>query len=241
MPNTSPSRRQQAATATQRVYDGIHQAIIEHRLSPGMRLREEELAESFQVSRTLVRQALQRLAADHVIELRHNIGAQVPQPDLAQAAQVFEARSVIECDVVRRLAGHVSPAQLQGLRHVVQTEQQARLRGDVSAAIRLSGEFHLELARLDGNPVFLRWINELLPITSLLIALYQRDGVSGCLSHDHTALVDALATASPARCATVMRQHLQELQRSLAQATPQPATPLRDVFAAYRSGAALAD
>ena len=42
------------ATATDRVYDGIYRAIVEHRLAPGARLREEELAESFAVSRTVV-------------------------------------------------------------------------------------------------------------------------------------------------------------------------------------------
>ena len=67
-------------TATQRVYDGVYLAIVEHRLRPGARLREEELADSYGVSRTLVRQALQRLAADQVVDLQHNRGAQVPQP-----------------------------------------------------------------------------------------------------------------------------------------------------------------
>ena len=43
-----PAKRPpKAATATDRVYDGIYRAIVEHRLAPGARLREEELAESF--------------------------------------------------------------------------------------------------------------------------------------------------------------------------------------------------
>jgi DNA-binding transcriptional regulator YhcF (GntR family) len=106
------------ATATQRVYDGIWTAILEHRLAPGSRLREEELAESFAVSRTVVRQALNRLAQDQVIELRHNVGAQVPQPSRETAAHVFDARRVVECEVARRLAGQLDAAQWQQLQRV---------------------------------------------------------------------------------------------------------------------------
>ena len=67
-----------AAPSTQRIYDAIYGAILEHRLAPGTRLREEELAESFAVSRTVVRQALHRLAQDRVVVLQHHRGAAVP-------------------------------------------------------------------------------------------------------------------------------------------------------------------
>lgn len=238
MAATRLRRARSADTATDRVYQGIYQAIVEHRLAPGLRLREEELAESFGVSRTVVRQALQRLAADQVIELQHNRGAQVPQPDLAQAASVFAARQVVECEIARQLAGRLTPAQLSALRALVAAEAEALQRGDHATAVRLSGQFHRELAALGGNPVFLRWIDELLPITSLLIMLYQRHGHPGCVAHRHEDLVEALASGPPARAAAEMRRHLQELARSLAQAPA--AAALRDVFASYREPAAAA-
>lgn len=226
-----------ADTATQRVYDGIYGAIVEHRLPPGTRLREQELAEGFGVSRTVVRQALQRLAADQVIALEHNKGATVPQPDRAQAAQVFEARQVIEGDIARRLAGQLSAAQVASLRALVAAEQAAQARADKAAAVRLSGQFHRELAVLAGNPLFVRWIDELLPLTSLLILQYQRGGHPGCVTHRHDELIEALASGSPARAAAEMRKHLQELARSLREGPARPVAPLRDVFAAYREPA----
>lgn len=232
MAATRVSRNEAAATATGRVYEGIYQAIVEHRLSPGLRLREEELAESFGVSRTVVRQALQRLAADQVVELQHNRGAQVPHPDIAQAASVFEARRVIECEIARKLAGHLGPEQVANLQALVQAEAEAHSRGDTAGAVRLSGRFHRDLAVLAGNAVFVRLIDELLPITSLLIVLYQRRGHPGCVTHSHDALIQALVEGTPARAAAEMRRHLLELERSLER-SPTPA-PLRDVFAPYR-------
>ena len=91
--------------ATNRVYDAVYQAVLEHRLEPGQRLREAEMSAEFGVSRTVVRQALQRLAQDHVIELTHNRGARVPLPSLDDARHVFEARRMVECEVARRLGG----------------------------------------------------------------------------------------------------------------------------------------
>ncbi|HSI57538.1 MAG TPA: GntR family transcriptional regulator [Ideonella sp.] len=221
------------ATATARVYDGIYKAIIEHRLAPGARLREEELAESFEVSRTVVRQALQRLAADHVVELQHNKGAQVPHPAIGQAVHVFDARRVVECDIARRLAGSLSAPQVAALEQLVAAEGHAQARGDKATAIRLSGQFHRELARLAGNPVFMRLIDELLPTTSLLISLYQRNGHVGCVTHRHQELIAALTTGTAAQAATEMRRHLTELERSLGGGSTKT-PPLRDVFAPYR-------
>lgn len=218
-------------TATQRVQDGIYRAIVEHRLAPGARLREEELAASFAVSRTVIRQALHRLAQDQVIELRPNVGAQVPQPTREEAAQVFDARRVIECEIARRLAGRLSAAQLADLRGLVDAEARADAAGDRSAAIALSGQFHRALASLCGNPVFLRIVDGLLPQTSVLMALYQPAGAPACVAHRHVELIEALQ-GSPAAAAAEMRRHLQEIEGSLAGRGE--GARLRDVFAAYR-------
>ncbi|NDY93649.1 GntR family transcriptional regulator [Ideonella livida] len=236
MPRRSAAPAAVPDTATQRVYDGIYGAIVEHRLAPGTRLREQELAEGFGVSRTVVRQALQRLAADQVIALEHNKGATVPQPDRAQAAQVFDARQVIEGDIARRLAGQLSAEQIERLRALVAAEQAAQARSDKASAVRLSGQFHRELAVLAGNPLFVRWIDELLPLTSLLILQYQRSGHPGCVTHRHDELIAALASGTPAKAAAEMRRHLQELARSLDGGPAPAGLPLRDLFAAYREG-----
>lgn len=239
---SEPARRRSApiatapvapvVTATQRVVDAIYAAILELRLSPGTRLREEELATSFQVSRTVIRQALHRLAQDRVIELHHNRGAQVPLPGRDEAAHVFDARRVVECEVARRLAGQLDAQQLAGLRRIVQDEADADARGDRSAAIRLSGEFHRALAEMSGNPVFVRMLDELLPTTSILMALYQQPGRPVCVAHRHVELLEALA-GPRAAAAAEMRRHLQELEAAVTTPGAQ-AAPVRDVFAGYR-------
>ncbi len=223
-------------TATDRVYNGIYLAVLEHRLEPGAWLREEELASEFGVSRTVVRQALQRLAQDQVIELLHNRGARVPLPSLEDAAHVFDARRIVECEIARRLGGRLTLAQSAELTQLAQAESDADARGDRAEAIRLSGEFHAALARMHGNPVFIRLLSGLLPTTSLLMARFKLHGGQVCVSHRHADLIDALQRgAAPA--ASEMKRHLGELESSLAGRNAGN-RPLRDVFAGYRDNAA---
>lgn len=221
------------ATATERVYAGIHAAVVERRLAPGEWLREEELAANFGVSRTVVRQALQRLAQHQVLELIHNRGARVPVPALEDAAHVFEARRVAECEIARRLGGRLSAEQLAALQALAEREAAASAQGDHAGAVRLSAEFHRELARLHGNPVLLRLLESLLPSTSVLMARFVAEGQAVCVAHRHVDLVAALGRGSAAAAAE-MKQHLAELERSLTQAEAPPQRPLRDVFGAYR-------
>ena len=225
------------AQAADRVYEAIYAAVLDHRLAPGTRLREEELARIFSVSRTLVRQALHRLAQDGVVVLRPNRGAQVPEPTRTDGAYVFDARRVVECEVMRRLAGRLKRAQQQALRRIVAAEAVAMRAGNHREAIRLSGAFHLELARLAGNPLFVRMLEELLPTSSLLIALYKAPGEPMCVAHSHPALLSALDAGSAARAATEMRRHLNEIERSLDAPAPRATPALRDVFGTYRESA----
>ena len=220
-------------TATNRVYEAIYRAVFEHRLEPGQRLREEELAAEFGVSRTVVRQALQRLAQDQVIELMHNRGARVPLPNLEDARHVFEARRMVECEVARQLGGRLTPEQLQELHALAQAEAEADQRGERAEVIRLSGEFHNALARMHGNPVMVRMLSGLMPTTSLLMARFKVLGGDVCVAHRHVDLISALLKGgNPA--ATEMRKHLQELEQSLVQGPKPSPRPLRDAFARYR-------
>jgi DNA-binding GntR family transcriptional regulator len=226
-------------TATERVYAAVYAAILEHRVVPGMRLREAELAEGFGVSRTVIRQALQRLAQDRLVELQHNRGAQVVVPTREQAAQVFDARRVIECEIARRLGGRLTPAQRTEMHTLVLQESAADARGDRPAAIALSGRLHRALAQWAGNPVFVRVLDELLPITTLLMAQYTSGQRPACVAHRHSDLLDAFDRSGPAAAAE-MKRHLNEIERSLlpqggasvrAEAVP------RDLFLAYRESA----
>jgi DNA-binding GntR family transcriptional regulator len=117
----------------------------------------------------------------------------------------------------------------------VEAEARATQSQNKQEAIRLSGEFHLKLAQMSGNPIFVRLLEELLPTTSLLMALYKAPGEPMCVAHSHRTLLQAIAQGGTGAAAgTEMRRHLNEIERSLSKPAVRVAAPLRDVFRAYR-------
>ncbi len=81
------------AASWQPIYDGVLDAIARHRLGPGVKLVEEDIAEIYGVSRTVVRAALQVLARDGVVILQRNKGARIAHPTPDEAREIFGARA----------------------------------------------------------------------------------------------------------------------------------------------------
>src|SRR5213595_1715107 len=84
------------ASVTQRIVESVTAAIVERRLMPGTKLAEQKLADIFKVSRTIVRQALNRLSRDKLVTLEPARGAHVAEPSVEEARQVFEVRHMLE-------------------------------------------------------------------------------------------------------------------------------------------------
>jgi len=88
---------------------------------------------------------------------------------------------------------------------------------------------------MSGNPIFVRLLEELLPTTSLLMALYKAPGEPMCVAHSHRQLLVKLTATTGATAATEMRRHLNEIERSLSQPASRREAALRDVFKAYKA------
>ncbi|MAM83732.1 MAG: GntR family transcriptional regulator [Acidobacteria bacterium] len=86
----SPKSKAQSAGATERVYLGILQSLEQHRMVPGQRLIETELAIQFGVGRNAVREAMQRLAVRGVVDLKPNQSASIRKLDIAETVEILE-------------------------------------------------------------------------------------------------------------------------------------------------------
>jgi DNA-binding GntR family transcriptional regulator len=133
------------STADQKIYDHVHEAIHDHRLLPGTKLPEDSLGLVFGVSRTVVRRALDRLAHEHLVEIRPHRTTRVARPTPKQAQDVFGARIVIEMDTVRAAADQASEADLTALRTLEADEHRAAEADDRRSWIALSGQYHLAI------------------------------------------------------------------------------------------------
>ena len=147
----------EAATANglkpEAIAERIRAAILEHRLAPGAKLTEAQLCEVFGVKRGPIRQALAQLATDRLVDLEPNRGAFVASPSLQEVHEVFEMRRIIELAVVEKICSGHGMRRLKSIGSMIGRERKAFETRDFPAWIRLSGEFHTELASLTGNAV----------------------------------------------------------------------------------------
>ena len=222
-PRAAAGNGRSGRAAEERVYHAIVDAIHGHRLAPGMRLGERELAELLEVSRATVRASLARLGHSQLVELRPNRGAIVASPSVDETRGLFEARRVIESAIVRRLAGSLTRAKRDRLRAFIAEEQKAYERGDLKSGQRLSIQFHQVLAELAGNAVFERFMSELIARTPLLALAHRGARLAYCGAHEHAAVVKALAAGDGERAAALMIAHLRSLENQLR--LEKPATP----------------
>lgn len=204
-----------AGGRSQQIHDGILTAILEHRLHPGTKLGEDEIGAIFGVSRTIVRAALQSLAHEGIVVIEKNRGAFVASPSLSEAVEVFEARKLIEATLARRAADRATPEDVASLRRQMSEERAALARGDEPTAIRLSGEFHLEIARISGHKTFEAFLRELVARSSLILLLYRRRKAQVCGTDHHIELADAIAAHDSARAADLMVEHLIDIEAGL--------------------------
>lgn len=212
------------------IYQAVADAIFEQRLPPGTKLAEDTLGNIFEVSRTVVRKALYRLASEKVVEMRPNRGAMVASPSVAEARDVFAARRVVEAATVRAAVARLEPGHLRRLRTLLDKDQKAHDAGNRRAAIRYSGAFHLELAEIAGNQVLKRFLKELIARTSLIITVYESPRHAACTHDEHARLLAAIEAGGEA-AVMAMTTHLQECEDRLGLDDGTGTTVLQEVFA----------
>jgi len=182
---------------------------------PGTKLAEQKLADIFKVSRTIVRQALNRLSRDKLVTLEPARGAHVAEPSVEEARQVFEVRHMLESALVRRLAARITPEQVAQLRAHLMEEQAAIRRVDVPGRTRLLADFHALLAGMLGNHTLAELLSDLLSRCSLIALMYQSAHSAEHSFEEHVALVDALERRDARSAQRLIEAHLLNVESNL--------------------------
>lgn len=225
-PSVLPGHEAHGPLTDADIHGRIVQALLDQRLSPGTRLREDELGEVFGVSRTRIRQVLIRLASERLVTLRPHAGASVAEPTEHEAREVFNARRLIEPSLVASCVPRLDADALARLATLIAEEERLREAGERGAAIRLAGDFHLAIAELAGDATLERFTRELVSRTSLVLMRFgPRDhgearGPGSCRCREHRGLLAAMQIRDADAAARLMRDHLQRLESQLVFVSP---------------------
>lgn len=224
-------RGRKAGFSDDQIYGQIFDAIIEQRLAPDTRLAEDKLCDIFNVSRTVIRKILQRLAYEKIVQIRPNRGAAVANPSVREAHEVFEARRAVESAIVRLASTVISPSELESLRRIIAEEEACIKRGDRTGWIRLSNRFHLQLAEVSGNETLAAFLRELLSRSSLVAARYDPSGRAIGSPVTHGKIIEAIAGGDASDAVEAMAAHLDHCQAQLNLDGEEPPVDLHMVFA----------
>ena len=221
-------------TDVDKVCDAIYQAILERRLEPNTRLVETKLASALGTSRPVVRQALLLMAQRKLVDIKPNKGAEVAEPTEKQAREVFQARKLIEKEVVALACQNIKETSLLTLRNHLKSENEARQTHDRHALIRATGEFHILLAEIAGNQLYLDFLRQLIALSSLILEKYQSEQAHHCDESHHSRLVDLIAGKQQSEAQVLMLEHLNDIEAELVFERPVKETDLEAVFQAIR-------
>ena len=215
------------------IAERIVESILARKLRPGERLGEQELAELFGVSRTLVREALMQLQARGFVEVRSRRGWYVVEPSFEEARETYAARRVIEPGMVRD-AGKPLQSVVRRLRQHVSDERKAIASANAGTRSVLLADFHVCLAECLGNRFLMAMMVDLSARTTLVAALYQSQTQAQDSCDDHAAIVDALAAGDSLKAEKLMRAHIDWLAARLDETLADRGTArdrLRDALA----------
>jgi DNA-binding GntR family transcriptional regulator len=150
-----PPRREPlvAAPLRKQVIDLLRGAITSLEYRPGQRLVERDLCERFDVSRTVIREALRHLEAEGLVDLVANRGPVVSSVSPTDARALYEVREALESLASRCCAERATPAQRRALARSLSRVGTADRRADLAGQLAARDEFYEVLTEGAGNPV----------------------------------------------------------------------------------------
>jgi DNA-binding GntR family transcriptional regulator len=198
--------------AAEQAADAIREDILAGRIPAGARVAEADVARRLSVSRTPVREALARLAAEGLVELSPNRGARVTSRTAAELREIFEVRLRLEPYAVGQAVPLLTAAQLGELSALARAMLAAGRPGggqDLAAIVGLNRRFHGLLVQAAGNAALGA---SLTAVTHAAVVRqnfqhYSPGALARSLAH-HAEIAEAARAREPAWAQAVMRSHL---------------------------------
>lgn len=207
LPSSVPVIRQSLGEV---VYDRLLSAILSGQLVGGNELSEVTIADQFGVSRTPVREALNRLAGDGLIENGRNRRAIVRTVTREMVVEIYQVRQCLESGAARLAAGRMNSAELARLDAISAAVRPDGIAIDQNQALAFDAELHGSIARHCGNRRLaeeVRRYTNFVPIFQRLAG--RRDDRLLLAYEQHLTIIDALRAADAEQAAAAMTHHIQ--------------------------------
>lgn len=197
----------------QKAYQAIIEAIEDGSLIPNSRIVEDKLAAEFNMSRTPVREALQRLEAEGLLVHEPRKGLILSQLTQEKIVELYRMREVLEGAAAAFAAQHASAAEIEVLQQLCRHENEVLV--DPVLGARHNRKLHQSIFRAAHNSYLLRNLSTLTSSLALL-GNYTRhiEGRAEQAAREHAEIVAAIASRDPQRAEEIARAHIRAAQEA---------------------------
>lgn len=192
----------------ERIKNSIQDDILSGRLKPGDKLDEQLIAARNKASRTPVREAINQLAMNGLVELHENRGAFVSRISVTQVIHMFEVLNALEATCARYAAQRITDRELQALKKLCDKGLELAERKDLDGYAAYNRAFHKAIYEATHNPFF----QEVTMQIRVRLAPYRRESFKlprrmEVSAREHAQIVEGIAAVDPDRVEKLMAQH----------------------------------
>lgn len=192
-----------------RVYEALRNAIFSLELEPGQPLVERDLAARFGVSKSPVRDALQRLAGEGLAVQSASRGMSVIRIEPELADEIYSLREVVEEMAVRLATPRLGEDDIAAARAALEESVEARRRNDSARVAACNRRFHDVFIRNCDNRPLAETLLKLQDRVRIISVMGWRSRASMVEEHSqHTAVLEAVAARDARKAGRLMREHI---------------------------------
>lgn len=196
------------------VREALRDAILEGDFAPGARLREEELAHQFRVSRTPVREALQQLSSEGLVQTSPHQGATVASLTVEDILSIYVVREALEGVSARLAARRATPEQCERLLAIVEEMESRIVDNDPNGMAELNLRFHAELRQAARNRHLDRFLSQIEhAVRRFGQTTYAHTGRMATSIAEHRAIVEAVIARDHERAEALAIEHMREARQ----------------------------
>ena len=213
--------KQQAITTADRVFEQMQTAIVEGEIAAGTKISEPELAKKYEVSRSTLREALNRLEKCHLIERKANVGSRVVECTIKGLLDIYVVREALEGMACRLAATHMTDDEIAAMQTMLDKHSKQKSLQDGTAYYQEEGDldFHYKVILGSHNQEL---INILLGQLYHLVRMYRfQFGMPSPRAskafNEHANIIQAIADRDGELAEMLMRRHIAASRKNIEQ------------------------
>jgi GntR family transcriptional regulator, rspAB operon transcriptional repressor len=209
--------RPRTATAASRIYADLRAELVSLERRPGEAISEGEIASSYGVSRTPVREAILKLSDEGLVEIFPQSGINVSRIPVAALPEAIVIRRALEETTTRLTAELITPSQILALHSIVERQREADAARDREAFHQADELFHATIAEIAKYPGIWKLILQVkVHVDRFRQLTLPQAGRMGMVIAEHERILSAIEAHDADEAAAAMARHIERLLGDIA-------------------------